>query len=112
MQRHWIKIVNVPVEKRYAEKMIADVPGNVLRGCGRFSASSGAPGGWGPYLAKISLTTMENHRLFGNLVVGMFSLGPVDGSIYIYIYIYIYLYIYIYIYKVLYGIIRQRKEQV
>ena len=42
MQRHLIKIVNVPVEKRYAEKMIADVPGNVLRGCDRFSASSGA----------------------------------------------------------------------
>ena len=26
MQRHCIKIVSVPVEKRYAEKMIADVP--------------------------------------------------------------------------------------
>ena len=60
--------MNVPVENRYAEKliadvpgnvlrgcdslyaekMIADVPGNILRGCDRFSASSGAPGGWGP----------------------------------------------------------------
>ncbi len=42
------KIANVQVEKLYAETMITEVPGNVLRGCGRFSASSGAPGGWGP----------------------------------------------------------------